>query len=83
MALGDAYVTAQFAKQHSQEVTDLFANEPYNLTPVAWAIRQGDNDMLAFINASLEALESQGKLTEFEKAAGAHWLHYKREWQAF
>ena len=83
VALGDAYVTSQFTQQHPNEVTDLFAAAPYNLTPVAWAVRQGDNDMLQFINASLEALETQGKLLEFEKAAGAHWLHQKQEWQAF
>jgi ABC-type amino acid transport substrate-binding protein len=81
VALGDAYVTSLFAKQHPEEVTDLFANNPYNLTPVAWAVRRGDNDMLSFINASLEALDAQGKLLEFETAAGAHWIHYKREWQ--
>ena len=34
VALGDAYVTSQFAKQHPNEVTDLFAASPYNLTPV-------------------------------------------------
>ena len=83
VALGDAFVTSQFAKQHPNEVTDLFATAPYNLTPVAWAVRQGDDDMLQFLNASLEALETQGKLLEFEKAAGAHWLHQKREWQTF
>ena len=83
VALGDAYVTSQFAKQHPNEVTDLFAVSPYNLTPVSWAVRQGDDDMLQFMNASLEALETQGKLLEFEQAAGAHWLHAKMEWQAF
>jgi ABC-type amino acid transport substrate-binding protein len=83
VALGDAYVTSQFAQQHPNEVTDLFAATPYNLTPVAWAVRHGDNDMLQFLNASLEALATQGKLLEYEKAAGAHWLHQKQEWQAF
>ncbi|MFL6232181.1 MAG: substrate-binding periplasmic protein [Thermoanaerobaculia bacterium] len=79
-ALGDAYMTAKFAKQYQESVRDLFAANPYNLTPVAWAVRQGDIDLLNFLNGSLEALDYQGKLQEFEDASGAHWLHLKKEW---
>ncbi len=81
VALGDAYVTAQFAKLHPSQVTDLFADSPYNLTPVSWAVRPADTELLLFLNSSIQALGSQGRLVEFERTAGAHWLHPKLEWQ--
>ncbi len=81
VALGDAYVTAKFAAEHADAAKDLFAGHPYNLTPVSWAVRSGDSDLLSFLNSCIEALEAQGKTLEFELAAGAHWSHPKREWE--
>jgi ABC-type amino acid transport substrate-binding protein len=80
IALGDAYVTSQFAKANPQ-VKDLFANTPYNLTPVSWAVRKGDDEMLNFLNSSLESLDYQGRLREWEQKAGANWLHIKKVWE--
>lgn len=79
-ALGDAYVTSQFAKLHSDKVKDLFAQKPYNLTPVSWAVQRGDSGILQFLNSAIDSLDSTGYLKKFEDAAGAHWLHVKREW---
>ena len=83
VGLGDAYVTAAFAEEHVDAVKDLFAEEPYNLTPVSWAVRQGDVELLNFLNSSLEALDYQGRLREFEAEAGANWLHPSRAWESF
>jgi polar amino acid transport system substrate-binding protein len=80
-ALGDAYVTAKFASAHPSEIRDLFADNPYNLTPVSWAVKTGEYELLAFVNDAMEALESQNKLIEFEKASDAHWLHLKRSYE--
>jgi ABC-type amino acid transport substrate-binding protein len=80
IALGDAYVTTQFAKANPQ-VKDLFADKPYNLTPVSWAVRKGDNEMLNFLNSSIDTLDIQGHLREYEQKAGANWLHLKKTWE--
>lgn len=80
VGLGDAYVTSQFVKANNQ-VKDLFANNPYNITPVSWAVRKGDNEMLNFLNNSLEAFDYQGRLREWEEKAGANWLHIKKVWE--
>jgi ABC-type amino acid transport substrate-binding protein len=77
IALGDAYATAQFAKANPK-VKDLFAANPYNLTPVSWAVKKGDDKLLNFLNSSIEALDYQGRLREFEQKAGANWLHPKK-----
>jgi ABC-type amino acid transport substrate-binding protein len=80
IALGDAYATAKFAKANAQ-VKDLFADKPYNLTPVSWAVKKGDDKLLNFLNSSIEALDYQGRLREFEQKAGANWLHTKKVWE--
>ncbi|GAA6616558.1 substrate-binding periplasmic protein [Scytonema sp. NUACC26] len=81
IALGDAYVTSQFVKANSTQVKDLFAESPYNLTPVSWAVRRGDDELLNFLNSSLDAFDYQGKLLEWERKAGANWLHLKKVWE--
>jgi ABC-type amino acid transport substrate-binding protein len=81
IALGDAYVSGQFAKANAGKVKDLFANAPYNLTPVAWAVKKGDDKMLNFLNSSLESFDYQGRLLEWEKKAGANWLHIEKVWE--
>jgi ABC-type amino acid transport substrate-binding protein len=81
IALGDAFATAQFTKANTAKVKDLFANDPYNLTPVSWAVKKGDDKMLNFLNSSLESLDYQGRLREWEKKAGANWLHLKKTWE--
>ncbi len=81
IALGDAYVTSQFVQANSTRVKDLFAEFPYNLTPVSWAVRRGDDELLNFLNSSLEAFDYQGHLLEWERKAGANWLHLKKVWE--
>lgn len=80
VALGDAFVTAKFASQHPDKISDVFSKNPYNLTPVSWSVRYGDIDLLNFLNNSISVLSTQGKLQEFEKRAGANWLHKKVIW---
>lgn len=81
IALGDAYVTSKFAQANSKQVKDLFAASPYNLTPVSWAVRRGEDQLLNFLNSSLEAFDYQGRLREWEQKAGANWLHLKKTWE--
>ncbi|WP_315790971.1 substrate-binding periplasmic protein [Fischerella sp. JS2] len=81
IALGDAYATSQFAQANSKQVKDLFAASPYNLTPVSWAVRRGEDQLLNFLNSSLEAFDYQGRLREWEQKAGANWLHLKKIWE--
>jgi polar amino acid transport system substrate-binding protein len=79
VALGDAYATAQFALHHSEAI-NLFAENPYNLTPVSWALRPNDYEWLQFIDTAIETLDIQGKLRNYERQFDAHWLHIQRQW---
>jgi len=58
-ALGDSWACKQYAERHS-EVKNLLADNPYNLTPVGWAVRYDDPAWLAFLNTALDTLESTG-----------------------
>ena len=80
VALGDAWFSAKFAEEHP-EAKDLFADNPYNVTPVAWSVRYEDTSLLLFINTALEYLDSIGKLHEIDKKYDAHWLRPKRVWE--
>lgn len=77
----NAHDTANFVAKNPGKVRDLFKDDPYNLTPVSWAVASDQPEMLAFVNNALRALEAQGKLVEYERQAGARWLHPVREYR--
>ncbi len=79
VALGDAWFTAKFAEKNA-EVRDLFSENPYNVTPVGWAVRYEDLTLLQFINTSLDYLDSIGKLEELDRKYEATWLRPKKIW---
>ena len=80
VALGDFWAVAQFAVAHPQ-AQDLFANNPYNITSVAWAVRYGDLDLLTFLNTSLACLDTSGKLDEMNRKYNANFLRPKTIWK--
>jgi polar amino acid transport system substrate-binding protein len=80
VALGDAWFTSKFAAEHAN-AKDLFAEAPYNLTPVGWAVRYDDLDLLVFINTCLEYLDTIGKLDEIDRSHGVKWLRPQRLWK--
>jgi polar amino acid transport system substrate-binding protein len=79
IGLADAWTTSQFAKQHS-EVVDLFADNPYDLTPVGWAVRQNDQVFLRFIDTCIDYLVTSGRMEEWEQKYNAHWVRPKIIW---
>ena len=80
VALGDVWFSAKFAAEHS-EAHDLFADNPYNITPVGWSIRYEDLSLLTFINTSLQYLDTIGKLDEIDRKYDAKWLRPKTIWK--
>jgi len=79
VALGDAWFIGKFVSEHP-EARDLFAGNPYNLTPCAWSVRYEDMPLLTFINTSLDFLDSTGRLDEIYKKYDAKWLRQKKIW---
>lgn len=60
-------------------VTDLFAGHPYNVLPIAWSVKRGNQDLLNFMNTSIDWLMINDR---FQKLAakygetGRYVLHY-------
>lgn len=79
-ALGDFWAVEQFAAKQPKAY-DLFANNPYNITPVAWAVRYEDQSLLAFLNTALGCLDTSGKLDEFNQKYKASFLRSRTVWK--
>jgi ABC-type amino acid transport substrate-binding protein len=73
VGLTDAYVTKTFVAQNS-EIRDVFANDPYDISPMSWAVRPDDYRLLNFLNNSLVYLESTGKVEEWQQKYHATWM---------
>ncbi len=79
VALGDFYICKKFAEEHDGAF-DLFATNPYNVTPVAWSVRYTDLELLHFINTCIENLELSGYMDKVNKKYNANFLHPKNVW---
>jgi ABC-type amino acid transport substrate-binding protein len=63
-ALEDAFKVAQVVAMHPDKLVDLYGNRPFNLLPIAYALKDGNQDLLQFINTGLEWMDSTGKWQE-------------------
>ena len=71
----DAWQAHRYAAVHP-EVTDLFAGHPYNVLPLAWSVKRGNEDLLNFMNTSIDFLLTTGrweKLSEQYGPTGRFW----------
>lgn len=60
-ALSDQYILWRYIKTHTK-VKDAFADKPYLVLPICWAVRKGDSDFLEYINGRIKKLEESGWL---------------------
>jgi ABC-type amino acid transport substrate-binding protein len=80
VGMSDALETMKYAQAHPQ-VVDLFGSQPYDPTPIAWAVRQDDVIWKTFLDTAIEMLEAQGKLSAFEHRYDYRWLQPVREFR--
>jgi ABC-type amino acid transport substrate-binding protein len=66
-ALQDAFKVAQVVGRHPDKLVDLFAEKPFYLLPIAYAVSSGNRDLLQLLNTSLDWMESSGKWQELAK----------------
>jgi polar amino acid transport system substrate-binding protein len=72
--LNDEVMAHEFAKNNSGTKV-ILDSPPFNMTAVAWPVRQGDQEWVNFLNNALRYLETTGQLQKFEEHYGAGWLH--------
>ena len=59
-----------FAKQHPDAVMDLFDGRPYNVLPIAWSVRRGNQDLLNFMNTAIDWLMVNDRLHKIAATYG-------------
>ena len=74
-----ADTVADYAKKHS-EVQALFS-APYSTSPIAWAVRKSDQQLLNFLDNSINYLESTGELDALAKKYNSAWYSVKKDYQ--
>ena len=69
VGIEDAWATKRYSTQHP-EVVDLFAERPYNVLPIAWAMRKGEPELLQFMNTALDYMMINGRLDQLASKYG-------------
>jgi polar amino acid transport system substrate-binding protein len=62
----DSFIGAGDVRAHPKELVDLFAEDPLEVSPIAWAIRRKQPDLLVFLNTMLEFMDTNGTWLEYE-----------------
>jgi polar amino acid transport system substrate-binding protein len=60
VALDNAFSVGRFVKMNQDTMVDLFGDNPFNVLPVAWAIKPGNPRLLSFLNTMLDYMETNG-----------------------
>lgn len=70
IGIEDAWQARRFAAQQPG-VTDLFADEPYNVLPICWSVKRGNQDVLNFLNVAIEFMLGTGRWERIAEKYGA------------
>ena len=66
VGIEDSYTINEFV--HKQPTTkNLFSDHPFNLTPVAWSVSRGNNELAAAINTGLNILLYSGRYDDMAR----------------
>ncbi|HLI10345.1 MAG TPA: ABC transporter substrate-binding protein [Alphaproteobacteria bacterium] len=71
----DAWQARRYTADHP-EVVDLFGDHPYNVLPIAWSVKRGNEDLLNFLNTAINYLLETGtweKMSEKYGPTGRFW----------
>ena len=55
VGIEDSWQARRYSKEHP-EVTNLFADNPYNVLPIAWTAKRGNTDLLNMMNTAIDWL---------------------------
>jgi ABC-type amino acid transport substrate-binding protein len=64
VGITDAWTIRQFVAAHANQTRDLFAKDPFDIVGAGWFVRTDANDLLNFLNSSIDWLDSSGALKE-------------------
>ena len=80
VGLSTSDVIKEYVANHP-ELKDLFANQPYSTTPITWAVRSDDQELLNFLNNAINYLEATGFLdATAKKYQPAGWFSSEKKY---
>jgi len=77
IGIEDAWQAHRYASQQPG-VTDLFHSQPYNLLPLAWSVRRGNDDLLRFMNTAIDYMLLTWRWEKMTEKYGATGRFYNR-----
>ncbi|QRG08475.1 amino acid ABC transporter substrate-binding protein [Xanthobacter dioxanivorans] len=77
VGIEDAWQARRYASQQPG-VTDLFQDNPYNLLPIAWTVKRGNQDLLNFTNTAIDFMLLTGRWERMANAYGMTGRFYDR-----
>lgn len=77
VGIEDAWQARRYAAQQPG-VTDLFQDNPYNLLPIAWTVKRGNQDLLNFMNTAIDFMLLTGRWERMAAPYGMTGRFYDR-----
>jgi len=82
VGLSTSDVVSEYVAVHS-ELKDLFSDQPYSTTPITWAVRSDDQELLNFLDNAISYLEATGFLdATAKKYEPAGWFSSEKRYLA-
>jgi ABC-type amino acid transport substrate-binding protein len=75
VGIEDAWQARRYASQQPG-VTDLFQEKPYNLLPIAWSVKRGNQELLNFLNTSIDFMLLTGRWEKMSTPYGMTGRYY-------
>ena len=70
VGMEDAWQARRFAADQPG-VVNLFADEPFNVLPISWSVKRGNQDVLNFLNVSIDFMLGTGRWERIAEKYGA------------
>jgi polar amino acid transport system substrate-binding protein len=67
VAYAEASAAIRFVAAQSDQVVNLLADKPFNITPYTWAVKLNSPALLAFLNTTVEYMAANGTWDDLEK----------------
>lgn len=86
LCIADSASCTRFARDHPDDVRDVFANGPFTYFGASFMVRRRDTDLLTFLNAAVSCLELNGVLSRFDvkykrQASESSWQSRRKPWR--
>jgi ABC-type amino acid transport substrate-binding protein len=78
--LQDDWLIRKLVSEHKDSLAEMpaYADKPWNLNAVSWAVAKGQSSLLNVLNVAIDRLTDNNILQQWDEKYGAHWL-YKKE----